>query len=148
MAFKDKAWIFCLIGAIVVVIGYFTPYVSFMGLMQIWLFGFAITPYGGYMIPWQGDFLMLAMLGVIIVILAVVALIISIIMKAKEDNKVIKILAIIFGAVILILTILPPLIVTGYFALLINFANAAIGFYLMLIGGIVLILFGILGLVL
>lgn len=148
MGFKDKAWIFCLIGAIVVVIGYFTPYVSFMGLMQIWLFGFAMTPYGGYMIPWTGDFLMLAMLGVIIVVLAVVALIISIIMKVKEESKVMKILTIIFGVVILVLTIIPPLVVTGYMAMLINFANAAIGFYLMLIGSIVLMLFGILGLVL
>ncbi len=148
MAFKDKAWIFCLIGAIVVIIGYFTPYVSFMGLMQLWLFGFAITPYGGYMIPWEGDFLMLAMLGVIIVIVAVIALIISIIMKVKEESKVMKILAIVFGIVILVLSFIPPLVVSGYMAILINFANLAVGFYLMLIGGIVLILFGILGLAL
>ncbi len=148
MGFKDKAWIFCLIGAIVVIIGYFTPYVSFMGLMQLWLFGFMMTPYGGYMIPWTGDFLTLAMLGVIIVIIAGLALIFSILMKVKEDSKVMKILAIIFGAVILILVILPPLLVSGYMALIINFANAAIGFYLILIGGIVLILFGILGLAL
>jgi hypothetical protein len=148
MAFKDKVWIFCLIGAIVVIIGYFTPYVSFMGLMQLWLFGFAITPYGGYMIPWEGDFLLLAMLGVIVVAVAGIALIISILMKVKEDSKVMKILAIIFGVVILVLTIIPPLVVSGYMAMLINFANAAIGFYLMLIGGIVLMLFGILGLAL
>jgi len=146
MGFKDKVWIFCLIGAIVVLIGYFTPYASPMGLISLWLFGFISGMGYGYMIPWEGDFLMVGILGIIIVVLAVVALIISFLMKKREDSNVMKILTIIFGAVILILGILPPLVATGYFGVFLSYS--AIGYYLIIIGSAVLILFGILGLVL
>ncbi|MFX1259861.1 MAG: hypothetical protein ACFFAN_18580 [Promethearchaeota archaeon] len=145
MAFKDKTWIFCLIGAIVVIIGYFVPYAFyiFMGFtINFWLFGFVSGAGSGYMVPWVGDMLLLGMLGIIIVVLAVVALIISILMKSRE-GKVMKILVIIFGAVILILGILPPMISYLFLAF-----TLGIGYYLILIGSILLILFGILGMVL
>ncbi|MFX0018300.1 MAG: hypothetical protein ACFFBT_14225 [Promethearchaeota archaeon] len=146
MAFKSKIWIFCLIGAIVVLIGYFTPYVSAMGIINMWLFGFISSPYGGYMIPWTGSFLMVGILGIIIVALAALTLVMSFLMKSREDNKVMKILVIIFGAVILIMGLLPPLLATGYYAILFSFVG--IGYYLIIIGGALLILFGILGMVL
>ena len=146
MAFKDKAWIFCLIGAIVVIIGYFVPYAFyvFMGFtINFWIFGFVSGAGYGYMVPWQGDMLLLGMLGIVIVVVAVLALIFSILMKKREESNVMKILVIIFGAVILVLGILPPLI-SDFFLMM----SLGIGFYLFLIGGILLILFGILGMVL
>lgn len=146
MAFKDKVWIFCLIGAIVVIVGYFTPYASPMGLIHMWLFGFIAGMGYGYMIPWEGDFLIVGMLGIIIIVLAVLALIFSILMKKREDSKVMKILTIIFGAVILVLGILPPLVATGYFGIFLSYSG--IGYYLILIGSAVVILFSILGLAL
>lgn len=146
MGFKDKAWIFCLIGAIVAIVGYFVPYAYyvFMGFtINFWIFGFISGAGYGYMVPWQGDMLLLGMLGIVIVVVAVLALIFSILMKKREESKVMKILVIIFGALILVLGILPPLISTMFVMF-----SLGIGFYLFIIGGALLIVFGILGLVL
>ncbi|MGB5910614.1 MAG: hypothetical protein WBH31_05405, partial [Promethearchaeia archaeon] len=137
------------IGAIVALIGYFVPYASYcmMGIcIHLWLFGFVATPFGGYMLPWEGDFLTMGILGIIIVVLAVLALVFSILMKKREESKVMKILLIVFGAVILVLGILPPLLATGYYAVLLG--AYGIGFFLIVIGGALLVLFGILGLAL
>ncbi len=132
----------CILGDILMFIGWFMPY--FYGLISgiptyQWMWGLKSVNGVTEMLPLEGDILTMFILAIIILILVIINLIICFLMRKLKDERLMGILKIIIGIIIIILVILP-LIITP--TLLTNY-TLFVGFYLMIIGAIIVIIVGI-----
>ena len=132
----------CILGCILIIIGWFTPY--FYGLIMgfptyQWMWGLISSMGYTTMLPLVGDVLTMFILAIIILILVIINLIICILMARLKDKRLMAILSIIIGVIIIILVILPPIISPA----VLTVYTLYVGFYLMLIGAIIKIIYGI-----
>jgi hypothetical protein len=132
----------CILGSILIIIGWFTPY--FYGLIMgyptyQWMWGLISSMGVTTMLPLVGDVLTMFILAIIILILVIINVIICLLMKRLKDKRLMAILSIIIGVIIIILVILPPIITPA----VLTVYTLYVGFYLMLIGAIMKIIYGI-----
>ena len=132
----------CILGDILMFIGWFIPY--FYGLIlgnptYQWMWGLKSANGVIEMLPLVGDILTLFILAIIILILIIINLIICLLMRRLKDKRLMGILKIIIGVIIIILVILPLLITPALFT---NY-TLFVGFYLMIIGAIIVIIVGV-----
>lgn len=132
----------CILGDILMFIGWFIPY--FYGLIlgiptYQWMWGLKSANGVIEMLPLVGDILTLFILAIIILILIIINLIICLLMRRLKDKRLMGILKIIIGVIIIILVILPLIITPTLFT---NY-TLFVGFYLMIIGAIIVIIVGV-----
>ena len=133
----EKKSLLCLLPDVLILIGWFVPY-TLVSIVYMWMWGLVAAGPVVMMMPLVGEILTMFMLAIVILILVIINLLICFLMGKRENKKIFGIIKLIIGVIILIWVIIPPIISVGMAAYL------YIGFYLMLIGAIVKILFGIL----
>ncbi|MFX1418251.1 MAG: hypothetical protein ACFE9N_04940 [Promethearchaeota archaeon] len=139
MEVKAKFWLFCFLADILIIVGWFVPYFYItVGPITAyyWLWGLVSSMGVTAMLPLVGDVLTMFLVAIIILIIVIINVVICYFIKKKGEKKMLFILKAIIGIIILILAIVPLVLA----APLLPFA----GFYLILVGSIILILTGIL----
>lgn len=146
MALKEKLWMGALIGAILALAGAFLPYmgIDIMGMnMYLWLMGILMGTIVAMM--YGSSFLfvidpMLMTLFILLVVFSIIGLVGAFMGKKRTDLKLPGILWIVAGIVALVVMFVPiAQLGAGYF----GFVPLHVGFFLPLIGGILLIIAGI-----
>jgi len=150
MAFKKRVWIFTLIGALLSLLGFFSPFIAILptnpfvsGYIE-WLWGFRITISPSFIVvP-----ILLAM-AILLMLFTILALVFSFVAIRRENLKLMGLFWLISGIGMLISVFLP----IGYYIYLGAsfeelFRSLFMGFYFPLIGGILEINGGIIGLIL
>ena len=150
MAFKKRVWIFTLIGAILSLLGFFSPFIAILptnpfvsGYVE-WLWGFRITTSPSFIVvP------ILLTMAILLIVFTTLALVFSFVAIRRENLKIIGLLWLISGIGTLISAFIP----VGYYIYLGASFEELIrvlftGFYFPVIGGIVEINCGIIGLIL
>ncbi len=130
MGLKEKAWLIALVGGILGLIGWCTPYIWITtGPMMMWSWGL-VSIMG--ITQWVMSDIVFA--GILIIIFAVIALATGFLAKKREELKIMGIIWLISGVLLLIGSLIPVFMGADMYL--------SIGFYLPLIGGIVVILAG------
>ncbi|MFX1302145.1 MAG: hypothetical protein ACFE9X_02180 [Promethearchaeota archaeon] len=136
MALKDKAWQVALVGGILTLIGWITPFRwASIGVYtsMTWSWGLAYDTYIGIIFAAQ-----ISVAGILIIISAIITLITSYLSKKRENLKLMAILWLVSG----ILAIIGIFVLIGMGAM----TYLSFGFYLPLFGGIIVTVAGAMGL--
>lgn len=133
----EKKSLLCYLPDILILIGWFVPYIFIMG-GYIWLWGLAAAGGVVMMMPLIGPIMTMFILAILILILVIVNILLCFLMGKRENKKIFGIIKLVIGVLILIFVILPVIVVPMYAPYI------YIGFYLMLIGAIIKIILGLL----
>lgn len=153
MALKEKLWMVALAAAVIVLIGWFTPYIylsysmvnpmpppaTFSATVIVW-FWLQTAEITGYM-SISGSDTTLMILGIIMLILTIAVLITGFLAKKREDLKKLGIIWLVCGIISLIL-LFVPLMMMAAFGLPPGVVPLHVGFYLPLIGIIIEVIAG------
>ncbi|MFX1418252.1 MAG: hypothetical protein ACFE9N_04945 [Promethearchaeota archaeon] len=138
MEFKVQFFIFYIIADLLMIIGWFFPYLYIQAVgidTYTWMWGLYYYNSNFFMLRLSGDTLMMFILAVIVLVLVIINVIAFLMMRKQEDIKIMGILNAIIGIIILIFIIVPIfglVFLSGF--------TPFIGFYLMLIGAIIAII--------
>lgn len=133
----EKKSLLCYLPDILILIGWFVPYIFGFGVYQ-WMWGLAASGGVVIMLPLVGTIMTMFMLAILILILVIVNILLCFLMGKRENKKIFGIIKLVLGVLILIFVILPVIIQASIAPYI------YIGFYLMLIGAIIKIIFGLL----
>ncbi|MFX1301954.1 MAG: hypothetical protein ACFE9X_01220 [Promethearchaeota archaeon] len=134
MAIKDKAWLITLVGSVLSLIGWCTPYIWVqMGSVyaMTWSWGLIVTSMG------SGFSVDLMIGGILIIIGAILGIATGYLAKSRENLKTMAIAWLVSGILVLVGVIIPV-------AMMGMAVGLSIGFFLPLIGSILAIIAGIL----
>ncbi|UCC18636.1 MAG: hypothetical protein JSV62_11075 [Promethearchaeota archaeon] len=138
MEIKLQFFIVYILADILIIIGWFVPYLYILAAgidTYTWIWGLYYYNGSFFMLTLSGDILMMFILAIIIIVLVIIDLIAFLMLRKKGDIKIMGILNAIMGIIILIFVIVPIfglIILSGF--------TPFIGFYFMLIGAIIAIL--------
>lgn len=136
MAIKDKAGLIALVAGVILLIGWFCPYISiWIASTHTWLWGLVIVlgvAMFGIPIP------LILISGILILIFTIVILATGVMARKREDVKKMGLIWAVSGIVVFIVNFLP-MAMLGPAA-----AYVSIGFFLTLIGSLIAVAVGIL----